>query len=140
MTFDESANPDAWLRRAEANLTRTGSPADEYAEIECFHAQQAAEMAVKAVYVAMKIPHPYTHEIRELLDGLQREGVFVPDAVWDADDLTVHAVISRYPGATNATEKDRVKAVRLARAVLNWAREEVKKRSVHLVGFPRPLS
>ena len=128
MTFDESVNPDAWLRRAEANLKRTGSPADEYAEIECFHAQQTAEMAVKAVYVAMKIPHPYTHEIRELLNGLRREGVFVPDAVWEADGLTVHAVISRYPGVVNATEKDRVKAVRLARAVLNWAKGEVKKR------------
>ena len=128
MTFDESVNPDAWLRRAEANLTHTGSPAGEYAGIECFHAQQTAEMAVKAVYVAMKIPHPYTHEISELLEGLERQGVSVPEDVRAADGLTVHAVVSRYPGTTNATEKDRVKAVRLARAVLNWAKGEVKNR------------
>ena len=85
-------------------------------------------MAVKAVYVAMKIPHPYTHEIRELLEGLEQQGVSVPEDVRAADELTVHAVVSRYPGTTNATEKDRVKAVRLARAVLNWAKGEVKNR------------
>ena len=129
MTFDESTDPDAWLGRAEDNFAHADTPMGKRdAGTECFCAQQAAEMAVKAVYVVMKIPHPYTHEIRELLEGLEQQGVSVPEDVRAADGLTVHAVVSRYPGTTNATEKDRVKAVRLARAVLNWAKGEVKNR------------
>ena len=124
VTLDDSANPDAWLRRAEKNLAHAAAPMGEGVETECYYAQQAAEMAVKAVYVAVGIPHPHSHDIGELLDGLKERGVSVPDAVNAADDLTMHAARSRYPGVTNATENDRVEAVRLARAALDWAKIE----------------
>ena len=126
MTFKDSTDPDAWLRRAESNFAHANAPMSRGgAETECFYAQQAAEMAVKAVYVAAETAHPYTHDIGELLDGLKDLDFSVPDAVNAARQLTVYAAISRYPGVTNATEKDRVEAVRLARAALDWAKSEV---------------
>ena len=128
MTFDDSTDPDAWLRRAERNLAHADAPmGEEGVETECFYAQQAAEMAVKAVYVAAKIPHPYTHDIGELLLGLEKRGVFIPDGVGETDQLTLYAARSRYPGATNAVETDRVEAVRLARAALDWAKTEIAR-------------
>ena len=123
----DSTDPDAWLRYAERNFAHAEMrPGKGSAEVECFCAQQAAEMAAKAVYVAMKIPHPRVHDIGKLLDGLKQRGVAVPDAVDAADNLSVYGVSFRPP--TNATEKEHVEAVRLARAVLNWAKGEVKKR------------
>ena len=128
MTLDDSANPQAWLGRAEKNLAHADAPMGEGVETECYYAQQAAELAVKAVYVAAGIPHPHSHDIGELLDGLKERGFSVPDAVSAADELTVHAARSRYPGVTNATENDRVEAVRLARAALDWAKTEAARR------------
>ena len=128
MTLNDSANPDAWIQRAEKNLAHADSPMGEGVETECYYAQQAAEMAVKAVYVSAGIPHPYSHDIGELLDGLKARGISAPEEVCAADELTVHAARSRYPGVTNATEKDRVEAVRLARAALDWAQSEIARR------------
>jgi HEPN domain-containing protein len=39
----------------------------------CFHAQQAAEKALKAVLIAKGIPPPKTHNIRILLDLLPQD-------------------------------------------------------------------
>ena len=129
MTFDESADPDAWIGRAEENFAYADPPVSGVGvDVACHLAQMTAELAMKAVYVAANIPHPYTHEIGELLDGLEARGVSIPDEVSAADKLTVYAAHSRYPGVTNATEADRVEAVRLARLTLEWARAEVARR------------
>ena len=117
--------PDAWLRPAKQYLAHANAPMGAGdVETECFYARQAAEMAVKAVYVASEIPHPDTCNIGELLRGLKARGVSMPDEMSATVKLTAY---SRYPGATNAVETDRVEAVRLARAALDWAKTEIAR-------------
>lgn len=75
-----------WLRRARADLALARAPLPEGALFEdlCFHAQQAAEKAIKAVYIYHGARFRYTHDIAELLTGLMRMGLSFPDEVKEA--------------------------------------------------------
>ena len=119
-------DPREWLARARLNLTLArqtalvGSRREELA----FNAQQAAEKAIKAVFLSLGVNFPYTHNIRELLDLLERKSGPVPDAVRMAERLTQYVTAGRYPGdlePVTAVEHD--EAVHLAEAVLAWAEE-----------------
>ncbi len=73
---DFSAGGSAeWLRYAHSDLelARVGRPAEVLFEGLCFHAQQAAEKAIKALLIAEGVPPPRTHNIRTLLDLLPHE-------------------------------------------------------------------
>lgn len=88
----------------------------------CFHAQQAAEKAIKALLISRNIPFPRTHSIGTLVD-LASETASVPKQVEEASVLTDYAVMTRYPTDTEAVEMDEYKqAVDLARTVLDWVR------------------
>ena len=89
-------------------------------ETHCFHAQQAAEKAIKAVLIAKGVDVPFTHDLDHLL-GLV-PGLAPPPSVREAAELTAFAVAARYPGAdppVTADERDR--AARQAEAVVTWA-------------------
>jgi HEPN domain-containing protein len=94
--FPES--PADWLRYAysDLELARVGRPAKVLFEGLCFHAQQAAEKALKAALIAKGVPAPKTHNIRTLLDLLPPD-VIPPKEVEDAASRTDYAVMSRYP-------------------------------------------
>ncbi|MDD1686172.1 HEPN domain-containing protein [Methanoregula sp.] len=98
-------NPDEWLRRAESSLALAGAktPGVLYEDL-CYQAQQAAEKALKAVFVARKIPYPYTHDINALLSTLGKQGIPVPEDLWDAVTLTSYASDTRYPGFEQPVE------------------------------------
>jgi HEPN domain-containing protein len=53
-----------WLARAKSNL-RLASVRDEavYPEELCYNAQQAAEKAIKGVFVKLGREFPYTHNL-----------------------------------------------------------------------------
>lgn len=70
-----------WLARAEGDLALARAPLPEGAFYEdlCFHTQQAAEKALKC-----SRPFRYTHDLDELITGLQDEGISVPPEVGDA--------------------------------------------------------
>ena len=129
--LDKRAAANVWLRRAEGFLVHAGTALAEDPEVECFAAQQAAEMAVKAVFLAHGIPHPHTHDIAELLGALERRGFVIPDEIDDADSLTDYATETRYAGVKQeqspVSEEDRVEAARAARAVLEWAKAEIAR-------------
>lgn len=59
--FPDPTDPAEWLLRAESDLAMArvprGSPKVLY-EALCFHAQQAAEMAIKALLVGRSRPFP----------------------------------------------------------------------------------
>ena len=57
-----------WLTRAEGDLVLARAPLPEGAFYEdlCFHAQQAAEKSLKAVYQHFGKRFRYTHELNEL--------------------------------------------------------------------------
>jgi len=118
-----SGSPADWLRyaRSDLELARVVRPDEVLFEGLCFHAQQAAEKALKAVLIAKGVPPPKTHNIRTLLDLLPQELV-APQEIEDAASLTDYAVTSRYPGDFESVDEEEYKeAVRLAETVVIWA-------------------
>lgn len=120
-------NPAEWIIRAKSSLALSSikTPGVLYEDL-CFQVQQAAEKALKAVFVNRKIPYPYTHDINALLSGLEQHGIVIPEALWRSVALTSYASNTRYPGTTAPVTKDEYTvAVRLAQDVLLWAEEQV---------------
>lgn len=117
--------PADWLARADSDLALAGAPLPDGALLEdlCFHAQQAAEKAIKAVYRHRGIHFRYTHDIAELLHGLATRHIEVPPHVIEAAELSPFAWQSRYPGtAEPVSESEHRRAMEQAHAVVEWAR------------------
>ena len=113
-----------WLARARSDLAIAQAPLPDGALYEdlCFHAQQAAEKALKAVYQHKGWPFRYTHDLETLASGLSEMGVKIPSEIVEADTLSRFAWQARYPGLEEfVTEEEYREAVRMAEEVLNWA-------------------
>lgn len=67
----------------------------------CYHAQQAAEKALKAALVFEAVEIPYTHDLTELC-GLLPEGWPLRASSADLEQLTSWAAGARYPGSSTA--------------------------------------
>jgi HEPN domain-containing protein len=94
----------------------------------CFDAQQAAEKAIKAVCIHRQVRFPYVHDLKVLLQILERNGIKVPKYVWEADELSPFAVETRYPGLAAPVKTRRYRrAVRIAAAVLRWGERQLAK-------------
>jgi HEPN domain-containing protein len=119
-------NPVGWIARAKSSLAlATGRTPGVLYEDLCFQAQQAAEKALKAVFVSKKIPYQYTHDISILLSSLELQGIEIPLPLWDAVTLTSFVSDTCYPGtATPVTKEEYHEAVRLAQEILCWAEEQ----------------
>ncbi len=125
-------DPVEWLNRARSNLARAQADSripEVYLEDLCFDTQQAAEKAVKAVLLHLKIRFPYHHDLAELLDLVQKAGPSIPKSVKAASRLTRFAVVTRYPGITEPIVREEYKrAVRIAEKVLRWAEKLIAKK------------
>jgi HEPN domain-containing protein len=96
----------------------------------CFHAQQAAEKAIKAVYRALGLQFRYTHDIADLLNGLRQADAEVPNDVLDAIDLTEFAGEARYPRLGEpTTQAEYRRCLAVAEAVVRWADAIVGKQT-----------
>lgn len=116
--------PQEWLARAKAKLAmaRQPLPAGGMWEDACFWAQQTAELAIKAVYQQRGWPFPFIHDLAQLLNSLQQQGLTIPLEVQEAQRLTVYATLARYPGLTaTATQTHHDEAVMIAESVVSWA-------------------
>lgn len=118
-------SPEEWLAHAKSdvNLARLAKDHEEiFPEQVCFHAQQAAEKALKAVLLHDQITFPLIHDIEELLEIAIQNGLSMPPDVADAGTLTPYAVEARYPGYEEEITPAQVdEAIRLAEKVLTWA-------------------
>jgi HEPN domain-containing protein len=126
-------SPADWLARARGDLALARVPLPEGALYEdlCYHAQQAAEKAIKAVYRASNLAFRYTHDLAQLLGGLMSYGVAVPLEIRQAADLTVFAWQARYPGSGEpVAEPEYRQAVALAEQVVRWAESLVTRRTI----------
>jgi HEPN domain-containing protein len=123
-------DPHEWLNRAHSDLVcAKSSLTDVYLEDLCFHAQQCAEKAIKAIFVGRVEHFPFIHDLEELLRLLQQNGQPIPKYVWEAEKLTRYAVVTRYPGhSPPVTQRQHRRAVRIATAVLTWAVRQVAGR------------
>jgi HEPN domain-containing protein len=122
-------DPREWLNRALSNLACAKAEIPEaYLEDLCYHAQQAAEKSIKAVFLHRGLTFPYVHDLAKLLTLLENSGLKVPRYVRRAEPLTRFAVETRYPGFSGpVTPAVYRRTVRLAEAVLHWAERQIGK-------------
>ena len=121
-----------WLNRAKGDLALASAPLPEggFYEDLCFHAQQAAEKALKAVYQKQGWKFRFTHDLEELITGLKNQGLSVPQGVIETIVLTSFASEMRYPGfGEPVTQAEYEEAVRQAKAVVSWAEQVVGENS-----------
>ena len=121
-------DPREWIRRAKSNLALSGTIHEDvdFADL-CFDAQQAAEKAIKAVFIHRNETFPFSHDLEKLLRLLEGNGLKVPQYVHVAKELTRFAHVTRYPGlADPVTKRTHRRAVRIAEAVLRWAERHVE--------------
>ena len=112
-----------WLRYAEADLAMAEAPLPVKGMYEhlCFHAQQTAEKAIKAVMVSQGVTVPKTHNIEFLLTLLPTNisRKHLPVKIFK---LTGYATIFRYPGEEEPVSRDDyLELLLLARETLTWA-------------------
>ncbi|RLC89365.1 MAG: DNA-binding protein [Chloroflexi bacterium] len=122
-------SPQAWLKRAHSDLALAfagvRSP-NVLLEDVCFHAQQCAEKALKALMLGRGIPFPRTHILETLLDILRASGMAIPANVDEALILTQYAVQTRYPGDWEpVTQEEARSALEVAGDVLSWVEEQL---------------
>ena len=94
-------------------------------EIICFHCQQAAEKAIKALFILKEIEVIKIHDLAILLHKI--ESFFsVPVAVKNAgDDLTPFAATFRYPQSPDIDEALTSKALADMETVITWCKEQI---------------
>ena len=92
-------------------------------EIICYHCQQAAEKAIKALLLARGVDAiPRSHDLSFLLRSLSKQED-IPEHIYeDADLLTPYGVAVRYPNDLELEEHHARKALDAAQAVLAWVR------------------
>jgi len=124
------ADPREWVNRARSDLLMAKSRTKGiYLEDLCFHAQQAAEKAIKAVLIKHALKFPYVHDVGELLTLIENAGLKIPGLVKQAGKLTRFAVFTRYPGiAEPISEDEYVESLTIAAEVIRWAESRLKAR------------
>jgi HEPN domain-containing protein len=116
-----------WLRAARGDLALAGVNAPNIPwELLCFHAQQAAEKAMKAVLLHRKTRFPHVHDLSALLDLLSQSGGRLPSNADDVARLTAFAVLTRYPFVGEIAEQDYRNALAVAERVVEWAQQEIQ--------------
>jgi len=120
--------PREWLNRARSDLLLSKTKKEGiYLEDLCFHAQQAAEKAIKALLIKHGIEFPYVHDIAGLFTLLERAGQDLPETVREGEKLTRFAVFTRYPGiAQPISHEEYEEAIEIAEEVIRWAKEQLK--------------
>lgn len=120
-----------WFEFAETDLSVARHLMDTMhpkpLEIICYHCQQCAEKAIKAVYLALGLPGgiPKKHDLSFLLEQMKNH-VSVSDEMLDhADELNAYGVIVRYPSQIELEEHQAVRAVRFAEEFLSWAKTTI---------------
>jgi HEPN domain-containing protein len=114
-----------WLEKAAddlevAELVLGSAVAARWAA--CFHAEQPAEKALKAVLVALGIDFPRTHSLERLADLLGSEADAFDRSV--LIDLTPWAVAGRYPeDMPEPTQELATRLVAGAQSVVDAVRE-----------------
>lgn len=118
-----SGSPQDWLRHARSDLAlaRMAKARGVLRQHLCFHAQQAAEKALKAVLVANGLRVVKTHDLAFLMQALPKT-VSVPPPLINLPVLNQYAVQQRYPGEVPAiTRKQHDTAATLAGECVAWA-------------------
>ena len=97
-------------------------------EVICYLSQQATEKSLKAVLFNQNKPVPTTHNINELLELVNKNGIIINLSQRDANRITRFATRTRYAETRiEASEKDAEYAVKTAGGVVKQAQEIISK-------------
>jgi len=111
----------AWLKKALEDLKAAGSllrSGGEFSGTVSFHAQQAAEKALKAFLVWHDREFRRTHDLAELGQLCAAADSSMENLCRRADDLSAYAWVFRYPGdVQEPSDEDAGQALALAREV-----------------------
>ena len=124
---------DSWMKLAEGDYAVAEHLYESFrpmpVEIICFHCQQAAEKAVKAVILSAHISDeaPKKHDISFLLRCLEQRFTIDDRYYAYGDFLNPFGVIVRYPNELILGEQSPKKALQYARAILDWANNVIRK-------------
>jgi HEPN domain-containing protein len=111
------------LRAAEALLEREELPS----RLACFHAQQAAKKAIKAILVFLQVDFPLTHDLNRLRD-LFPEDCTIREDFPDLARLSAWAVQPRYTvDSPEATHEDAEAAGEQVRPVYETALKDLEE-------------
>lgn len=128
--MDKSLDPNVWIEQAQLELAVAKHLDNEFLpkplEIICFHAQQTAEKAIKAVilYDDQQKSVAKSHDLSILLNSIDREKNPFDESFYDyADELFPYSVATRYPNhLQDSIDEYRTKqAITHAEEILNWA-------------------
>lgn len=121
-----------WFRQAEADLrlARTALAGGHH-EWSCFAAHQAAEKAIKAVFLT-RGTEAWGHTVIVMLDKLG-ESLSVPQALKDAGrSLDKHYIPTRYPNGFDSgaptdfyTDEESKSAIQHAEEILDFCRLQI---------------
>ena len=129
---DPPGSPGDWLVYAESDLRLARlvkERGDILPEQACFHAQQSAEKALKAVLLFKQIEFPLVHDLKTLVGLFQKSAVSFPPEILEVGSLTPYAAETRYPGhLEEVTPSDVDEAIHLAEFVCQWAAEILQNR------------
>ena len=121
----------AWLEYANADLETASFLYEKQhprqLEIICYHCQQAAEKAIKALYVALDIAGgiPRKHDLSFLLQQISGN-VRVPESINNsAIELDPYGIIVRYPGDDRVDDALAKRAIEQAKAIMEWAKGNI---------------
>jgi HEPN domain-containing protein len=112
-----------WLRFAHDDIETAEYLLDykpRKLEIICYHSQQCAEKALKAILALHQKEIPRTHEFRILADGLKDFNYDLLSLSQPLANLQPYAVAVRYPYQLDLREGDEIQAIKSARSVLRF--------------------
>ena len=116
-----------WLTFAETDLGVAQHLYNSYhpkpLEIICYHCQQSAEKAIKAVIIVKGSQGgmPKLHDLSFLLDQIKNM-VKIDERYYDyADTLTPYGIAVRYPSELTLEDRHAQTAMEYASEILTWA-------------------
>ena len=114
--FDEGRR---WLAAARDDLALARlAAANGFHAAACFHAQQSAEKAVKAIHFSRGARAVTGHSVRKLIESLQPRNGTLDGLIAGARELDLLYIPSRYPnGLDHGTPGEAFGAEQSARAI-----------------------
>ena len=132
MAHEHQQDIQAWLGYAAMDLSAAQTLWQYHrpmpCEIICYHCQQAAEKAIKALFIRFDLPGgiPRKHDLSFLLNQLQQEAPVSPQLRRMADVLSVYGIIARYPNEVEIDESRVRQALDFAESILQWAKSQAE--------------
>lgn len=116
---DAEREAERWLRAAREDLAYARHAAEGgFHAPACFHAQQAAEKAVKSLHYRRGARVVIGHNVRELIKSLEPPVPELESYIDEARELDLFYITSRYPnGLDSGTPAEAFSSTQSARAL-----------------------